>query len=148
MSEKGELITESERTVTITLDSRALPWTRSGAYRHAGLDKPAPYLIRGHPDVDERSAYSCDVAGEALAGFRKRARQLIMLGLSKSSQSLNSQSLFSDATHGLRILAPLSLTLDTGSNATNDLTADNCVPFLIRASIITKHPLSWYLRES
>ena len=38
----------------------ACPGPRSGvrrnddAYRHAGLDKPAPYLIRGHPDVEEQ----------------------------------------------------------------------------------------------
>ena len=64
---------------------------------------PAPYLILGYPDVDERSTYSSNVAGEGLAGFRKRDRQLFLLGWLKSSQSLNSLSLFSDATNDLTI---------------------------------------------
>ncbi len=59
------------------LDSRGLPWTRSGVrrnddvFRHARLDKPAPYLIRGHPET------------------RKTGR-FFLLNWLKTSQSLNS----------------------------------------------------------
>ena len=35
----------------------ACPGPRSRVYCHAGLDKPAPYLIRGHPETTKRGRF-------------------------------------------------------------------------------------------
>ncbi len=54
--------------------------------------------------------------------FSKEGQASFPLGYLKSSQSLNGPFVFSDATNGLRILDPVSLTSDTGSDATSGLT--------------------------
>ena len=63
----------------------------------------------------------CSIVVQGLAAFRKRDRQLFLLGWLKSSQSLNSLSLFSDATHGLRLLVFNQKLITVMSDAQGDV---------------------------
>jgi len=68
---------------------------------------------------------ACPVLDTGASRDKKEGQASFLSGYLKSSQSLTNQSLFSDATDDLRILAPLSLTSDTGSDATHGLTTEN-----------------------